>query len=252
MKRLLYFRSMHPLLKIFFTGLLVSFIGSLPLGTLNVAAMQISVSEGVTQAMLFSVGSLIAEMIYVRISLVAMDWVRKQKLFFKILEWVTLGIVLALAVFSFYAALSPHDHENKILSSTMPKILLGFTMSGLNPVQIPFWFGWSTVLFSKKVLLPRNDHYNSYIVGIGIGTFIGNLVFIFGGKIIADKISNNQDILNWIIGGIFTITAIIQIIRMVRKKDVKHQVTHPEEVTHGMEERVGKIVEGADKMVGKH
>lgn len=232
--------------------MLVSFVGSLPLGTLNVAAMQISVTDGVIQAMQFSIGSLIAEMIYVRVSLVAMDWVRKQKLFFKILEWVTLGIVTALAVFSFYAALSPHEHQNRILSSTMPKILLGFTMSAVNPVQIPFWFGWSTVLFSKKILLPRNDHYNTYIVGIGIGTFMGNLLFIFGGKIIADKISNNQHILNWIVGGIFTITAIIQVIRMMRKTDAVHQIEHPEEITQDMEKKVGKIVDEADKMVSKH
>jgi len=229
---------MHPLLKIFFTGLLVSFVGSLPLGTLNVAAMQISVSDGITQAMLFSLGSLIAEIIYVRMSLVAMDWVRKQELFFKILEWVTLAIVVALAVFSFYAALHPSESENKILSSQLPNILLGFIMSALNPVQIPFWFGWSTVLFSKKILLPRNDHYNFYIIGIGIGTFIGNLLFIFGGQFIADKISNNQHILNWIIGGIFSITALIQLWRMMKKKDVKHQVEHPEEVTQGMEDKI--------------
>src|SRR6185436_3669690 len=119
---------MRHLWKIFFTGMLVSFLGSLPLGTLNVAAMQISVTDGVIQAMLFSIGSLIAEIIYVRISLVAMDWVRKQELFFKILEWVTLAIVVALAVFSFYAALHPSEHENKILSSQLPKISVGFTM----------------------------------------------------------------------------------------------------------------------------
>jgi threonine/homoserine/homoserine lactone efflux protein len=243
---------MPPLLKIFFTGMLVSFLGSLPLGTLNVAAMQISVSDGINQAMLFSLGSLVAEIIYVRISLVAMDWVRKQEVFFKILEWVTLLIVLALAAFSFYAALNPTVQENKILSSRMPKILLGFTMSGLNPVQIPFWFGWSTVLFSKKILLPRNDHYNSYIIGIGIGTFIGNLVFIFGGQIIADRINNNQHILNWVIGGIFTITALFQIWKIMRKKDVMHKIEHPEEITHGMEDRLEKIVEEADKTFGKH
>ena len=60
---------MHPLLKIFFTGMVVSFIGYLPLGTLNIAAMQISVSDGVMAAMLFSFGSLLVEIIYVRISL---------------------------------------------------------------------------------------------------------------------------------------------------------------------------------------
>ena len=178
---------MHPLLKIFFTGMLVSFLGSLPLGTLNIAAMQISVTEGITAAMLFSIGSLFVEIIYVRISLVAMDWIRKQEKLLKALEWITLVIVLALAASSFYAAMHPSVEKNVVLSSSLPKFLLGFVMSALNPVQIPFWFGWSTVLFTKKVLLPRSDHYNSYILGIGIGTFIGNCIFIFGGLLIAKR-----------------------------------------------------------------
>jgi len=72
--------------------------------TLNVAAMQISVSDGITAAILFSAGSLLAEVIYVRLSLVAMDWIRKQEKIFRILEWVTLVIVVALACSSFYAA----------------------------------------------------------------------------------------------------------------------------------------------------
>src|SRR5688572_23779592 len=215
---------MHPLIKIFFTGMLVSFVGSLPLGTLNVAAMQISVSDGVTSAILFSLGSLLVEIIYVRLSLVAMDWIRKQEKLFKILEWVTLLIVVTLAAFSFYAAIQPGTKENIVLSSTLPKFMLGVVMCAVNPVQIPFWFGWSTVLFTKKILLPRQDHYNSYIIGIGIGTFIGNLLFIFGGQLIADKINNNQHILNWVIGGIFAITAIIQVWRMAKKTDAVHQL----------------------------
>jgi threonine/homoserine/homoserine lactone efflux protein len=220
---------MHPLLKIFFTGMLVSFLGSLPLGTLNIAAMQISVTEGVTAAILFSIGSLLVEIIYVRLSLVAMDWIRKQEKILKALEWITLLIVLALAASSFYAALHPSMEKNVVLSSSLPKFLLGFVMSALNPVQIPFWFGWSTVLFTKKVLLPRSDHYNSYILGIGIGTFIGNCVFIFGGLLIAKKINNNQHILNWVIGGIFAITALIQLWRMLTKKDAIYKMEHPEE-----------------------
>jgi threonine/homoserine/homoserine lactone efflux protein len=142
------------LAKIFFIGMLISFLGSLPLGTLNIAAMQISISDSVLQAMLFSIGSLIAEMIYVRLSLVAMDWVRKREFLFKILEWVTLLIVLILAASSFYAAMSPTVQQSIVLSSTLPKIVLGFSMSAVSPAQIPFWFGWSTVLLTKKILLP--------------------------------------------------------------------------------------------------
>src|SRR5438045_8890654 len=202
---------MHPLARIFFTGWLISFLGSLPLGTLNVAAMQIGITDGYTAAILFSLGSLLVEMIYVRVSLEGMDWIRKQEKIFKVLEWVTLAIVLALAISRFYAALHPKTGKNIILSSTLPKFVLGATMCAVNPVQIPFWFGWSTVLFTKKVLLPKNSHYNSYIVGIGIGTFIGNCVFIFGGLLIASQISNNQHVLNWIIGAVFAITELIQL-----------------------------------------
>jgi threonine/homoserine/homoserine lactone efflux protein len=229
---------MQSLLKIFITGMLISFLGSLPLGTLNVAAMQISISDGYTQAILFSLGSLLIEMIYVRLSLVGMDWIRKQERIFRILEWVTLLIVLALAVSSFYAALHPKTEKNIILSSTLPRFVLGATMCAVNPVQIPFWFGWSTVLFTKKVLLPRNDNYNSYILGIGIGTFIGNCVFIFGGQLIVGKLNTNQSVLSWVIGGIFAITALIQIWRMIKKKDAVHKLGHPEEVTQAFEEQI--------------
>jgi threonine/homoserine/homoserine lactone efflux protein len=242
---------MHPLIKIFFTGMLVSFLGSLPLGTLNVAAMQISVSEGIIAAMLFSAGSLLVEIIYVRLSLVAMDWIRKQEKLFKILEYITLLIVITLAVFSFYAALHPGEKKNIVLSSTLPKFVLGAAMCAVNPVQIPFWFGWSTVLFTKKILLPRQDHYNLYIMGIGIGTFAGNCVFIFGGLLMVEKLNANQNILSWVIGGIFAITAIIQVWRILRKKDTVHQLGHPEEVTHKIEEQMGKMEEQLDKLSHK-
>lgn len=231
--------------------MLVSFLGSLPLGTLNIAAMQISVYDGVAAAMLFSAGSLLVEIIYVRISLVAMDWIRKQEKVLKALEWITVVIVFALAISSFYAALHPSVKENVVLSSALPKFLLGVVMCAVNPVQIPFWFGWSTVLFTKKVLLPRPDHYNSYILGIGVGTFAGNCIFIFGGLLIANKINNNQHILNWVIGGIFALTGIIQLWRILGKKDIVHKMEHPEEATHHIEEQIEKFEESLDKISHK-
>jgi threonine/homoserine/homoserine lactone efflux protein len=232
---------MSKLLRIFFTGMLISFLGSLPLGTLNIAAMQIAISGTILSAILFSLGSLTAEMVYVRLSLIAMDWVRKQEKLFKILEWVTLGVVLALAVASFYAASHPTMHKNPVLNNPLPPYVLGFVMSVVNPVQIPFWFGWSTVLFTKKILLPKSSHYNSYIVGIGLGTLMGNCVFIFGGKLIADKINANQDILNWVIGGIFALTALIQLWKILKKKDAHHDLGHPEELTKKFEHQLDGI-----------
>lgn len=207
------------LLKVFFWGMMVSFLGSLPLGTLNVAAMQISVQESIKNALLFSLGSLLTEMIYVRISVVGINWIRKQKALLRWMEWITLAIVLALAAGSFIAATHEHHAKNVMLNNNMNRFLLGVLLSAITPMQIPFWFGWSTVLFTKNILKPRNSFYNLYIIGIGTGTFMGNCVFIFGGKYIVEKLNANQNILNWVIGGIFAITAIIQFIRILLHKD---------------------------------
>jgi threonine/homoserine/homoserine lactone efflux protein len=205
---------------IFFWGLLISFLGSLPLGTLNVAAMQIGIQESIQHAIWFSLGSLLVEMIYVRISLVAIDWVRKQQRLMKAMEWITLGIIIALAVGSFVAAFkSGGGAKNVLLNNNLHRFVLGMLMCAINPVQIPFWFGWSTVLFTKKILEPRPLYYNIYIIGIGVGTLLGNCVFIFGGKWMIQRIANSEQYLNWVIGGIFTVTALIQLVMILQKKD---------------------------------
>jgi threonine/homoserine/homoserine lactone efflux protein len=110
--------------------------------------------------------------------------------------------------------------------STAPiaRLLTGMLLSAINPLQIPFWFGWSTVLLRKKVLLPRNDHYNVYIAGIGLGTFAGNAVFIFGGRLFVKTLSMHQSLVNGVIGLIFGVTALVQLVKLVRHKDAAEKI----------------------------
>ena len=214
-----------PLVKVFLWGMIVSFLGTLPLGTLNVAAMQISVEESIRNAMYFSLGSLLTEMAYVRISLVGINWVRKQKKIFKWMEWIALAIVAALAAGSFIAAMHQNHAKNVMLNNDMHRFLLGLMLSAISPMQIPFWFGWSTILFQKNILQPKNSFYNFYITGIGLGTLAGNSVFIFGGKWIVQRLDTNQSIINWTIGGIFALTAIIMFIKILLHKDAVQKVS---------------------------
>lgn len=211
---------MKKFARVFYWGMIISFLGSLPLGTLNVAAMQIGIQESIPNAIYFSLGSLIVEMIYVRLSLVGIEWVRKQEHLMRIMEWITLGIIIALAIGSFIAAIKDHGTtKNLMLQNNLNRFLLGVFLCAINPVQVPFWLGWSTVLFNRKILTPFRSQYRSYIAGIGLGTLLGNSVFIFGGKWLVSRINGSQDYINWVIGAIFTLTAIIQLIKMLRHRD---------------------------------
>lgn len=211
---------MQDIFRVFFWGMLISFLGCLPLGTLNITAMQIGLQESIKDALLFSLGCLLVEMLYVRLSLIGIEWIRKQAKLMRIMEWLTLLIIIALAAGSFIAASrTGGSQKNEVLNNNMHRFLLGMMMSAISPTQIPFWFGWSTVLFQKGTLQPVNKQYNAYISGIGLGTMLGNCVFIFGGQLIVQHIANSQTYLNWFIGAIFTLTAVIQAVKMVLHKD---------------------------------
>lgn len=208
---------------------MISFLGSLPLGTLNVAAMQIGIYEGVKNAMYFSFGSLLVEMLYVRISLIGINWLQKQKRLLKIMQWVTFGIIVLLAFGSFYAAIKTSGGGQKMTGNpyeniNISRFLLGAFGCAINPIVIIFWFGWSTVLFTKKILEPVNSFYNIYIIGIGLGALAGNCVFIFGGKFLVERITNSQQYLNWVVGGIFALTAIIQLVKNLKNKPVNQNI----------------------------
>lgn len=210
---------MKSVLRVFYSGLSISFFGSMVVGTISISAMQISITEGVRPAIHYSVGSIIAEMIYVRLLLVALTWMRKQERIFKIMEWMAAAIVVVLAIGSFKAAMGHHDAKNVVLSYTMNRFLLGFVMRCISPAAIPFWLGWSSVLYAKGIMQHKRGFYNGYLLGIGVGTLIAHFIFIFGGLLAVKKLNASQDIINLVIGLVFSVTAVIQIWKILTKKD---------------------------------
>ena len=83
--------------------------------------------------------------------------------------------------------------------------------------------------------------WNVYILGIGIGTFVGMCLFVFGGRLLVDTLNSKQNVISWIIGGVFAITAIVQAWRMLKKKDVQHQIEHPEPLNETQEKILEEI-----------
>lgn len=209
---------MSPFVKLSLWGFGISLLGTLPLGTLNIAAMQVSVTQGLLQGVWFSFGVALVEVIYVRISLVGIHWIQQHSRLLRLMDWVAFVIVLALSISTFVAASNTVGNKNIILATGLPNFVLGFVMSALNPLQIPFWFGWSTVLFTKKILIPKPKYYNWYTTGIGAGTLAGLAVFVWGGRLLVSALNVHQQIINYVLGSVFLATAIIQLVKILRHK----------------------------------
>src|SRR3954469_9762274 len=191
---------MKQLMKVFWWGALISFLGSLPLGVLNVTATQLSVNNGVSAAFGFAVGAMSVELVYVCITLRAMNWVSKRIKLFRLFEWVTTALILALAINSMIAAVNMQKNSSIVPAESAHAFFSGMLLSALNPLHIIFWFGWSTILIEKKILQTNKTNYNFYTIGIGLGTIAGFAVFIYGGSYIIHQLLFNQTLINWIIG----------------------------------------------------
>ncbi len=201
---------------IFSAGLLISFLGSLPPGLLNIVAVQVSEDKGFLAALSYAAGATLAEMATVRIVLSGMKWFNSRRYFFSVLEWLTAFVLLLFAGACFLAALSMQDLGKIIPQSFLPPFLTGLLFSLLNPVHFPFWLGWSSFAFSKGSLKRDAQHYNWFIAGIGIGAMAGFLIYIAGGVYLFGVIQQNQYIVNGILGIILLLAALLQVRRMVK------------------------------------
>lgn len=208
---------MSDSLLLFFTGMGISFLGTLPLGNLNITAMQIAISENTRKALLFSLGVALVEIIYVRLSLKGIDWIMAHQNIFRYMEWAAVLIFAVLGVASLLAGRRQHAEKTVLLNNRLHRFVLGISMSAVNPAQIPFWFAWSSYLFSTGLLKSSTWQFNVYVAGIAAGTLGGLCVFIFGGRWLVKKLNTSQRFLDLLMGIVFLLSAGIQLYKILTR-----------------------------------
>jgi threonine/homoserine/homoserine lactone efflux protein len=104
-----------------------------------------------------------------------------------------------------------------LLNSKLDRFLLGVSISAINPVQIPFWFIWSTQLIQGKVLHTTFLDFNLFTAGAGIGSVTGLAVYIYGGKWVIAKMKASNKQLNTFMGIVFILAALWQLYNMIYK-----------------------------------
>ncbi len=206
---------MTHILFVVFVGWLVSFLGQLPLGTMSITTTQIAVEENYKNAWKYAIGVALIEIVYLRLILSGVNWITQNKLFYDIFGWVAVVLFLVLGVVSFLSAIKQKSNEKGLLlRNNLDRFWLGITMSAANAAQIPFWFIWSTYVIDLKGMERTDFDYNLFTIGSGIGTISGLALYMYGGKILVEKIKDGTKKLNIIMGIIFIIAAIAQSCRM--------------------------------------
>jgi threonine/homoserine/homoserine lactone efflux protein len=191
-------------------------------------AFKVYVEESLLAAVSFSIGVMLVEITYVRISLIGMNWVLRHKKIFRMLEWISVFVFLALAIANFIVAeRTLPTAAAKVNDYGLPPFIRGVFFCAVNPVQIPFWFLWSSYLISNKKLQPITLEYNWYCLGIGLGTLAGQSLYMFGGKYIAEKFGAKQKEISYFVAAVFFITALFNLYKLLKNKNKLDNLASP-------------------------
>ncbi len=159
-------------------GFLVSFLGSIPLGYLNVIGLDIYNSAGFHAVLLYLLGVICIEGIVIFLTLIFAHTLFKKKKLLKYIEGFSALFMFILA-FVFYSSANSDKSNPTVFSNTFDNFFVaGIVYSCLNFIQIPFWMSWNLYLLNGKHIEISNSRKYVYVFGTIAGTFCGMLVLI--------------------------------------------------------------------------
>jgi len=178
------------LLQVFLIGLVFSFIGSIPPGTLNLAVLQLGMEYKIKTALRFSLAVAIIEYPYAWIAVVFEDWVTSSPLIIENFQLITAVVMTVLGGFTLWSARKPSEFSVRFNESGFRR---GIVLSILNPMAIPFWIGITAFLKAQNWIdLSSQILIHSYVFGTSVGVMILLILFTFLAKKLAPYVKDHR------------------------------------------------------------
>nr|WP_315223607.1 hypothetical protein [uncultured Flavobacterium sp.] len=160
-------------------GFVVSFLGSIPLGYLNVVGLEIYSKSGFNNLTLFLFGVVFIEAFVIYFTLMFAKKLVNNKKLMKVIDLFAIVFMFVLAYF-FYsnARQTPNSTFNSNQYLMFSPFIIGVILNCINFLQVPFWTSWNLYLINGKYIAIENKLKYYYLAGTLMGVFLGMLSLI--------------------------------------------------------------------------
>lgn len=169
-----------------FVGFIVSFIGSVPLGYLNVIGYHLYHKGGRDVLLPYLSGVMIIEGIVIYTTLVFAQRLASNVQLMRWIKIFSILFMLGLAIYFHYSSGNsalPADTSNRY--DGFSPFVKGILFSAVNVMQLPFWTAWNLYVVNEGYITTTRKP--AYVTGSLLGTFSGMLVFILALAVLAAK-----------------------------------------------------------------
>jgi TRAP-type C4-dicarboxylate transport system permease small subunit len=160
-------------------GFLVSFIGSIPLGYLNLAGLEIYSKFGLHNLIFFLLGVVLVETFVIYFTLLFAKQLVNNKKLMKIIDFFAVVFMFVLAYLFYSYSNQPATSKSNIDQFLMySPFVIGVILNCFNFLQLPFWTSWNLYLVNGKYITTEKQLKYYYIAGTLTGVFFGMLTLI--------------------------------------------------------------------------
>ena len=200
-------------------GFAISFIGSIPLGYLNLIGLQYYEKECLAPTLLFLLGVVVIESLVIYVTAKGASKIALQPHLKIKISLFSITFLLLLAYLARPTALQETTNPTvPFLNFTPYPLLTGMVLSSLNFAQIPFWLSWNVYMLNEKYVTTQHNGLVWYTFGAVIGTFTGMLCLIIA---LHKTASYTQFSFQKYIPFIFIGLAVWQIVVLIKNKIIR-------------------------------
>ncbi|MEM6686563.1 MAG: LysE family transporter [Bacteroidota bacterium] len=200
---------------LYFTiGILVTFVGALPLGTVNISVINTTLKVDMRNAMKIAFAAGIAEIL---LSFYALHSSMMIAEFIEMNSWiqVTIAIILFVAGGFLFFKKQKTTAEKKF---KMPKYVTGLLLGLLNPPVLAYWLFMISYLNKNDFHLNMNSSIAILIVFF-LGVYLGKLATLYGysrfSVFLKNKVQNIAVMINRVIGVLLLVIGCVQLVKFL-------------------------------------
>jgi threonine/homoserine/homoserine lactone efflux protein len=166
----------------FVIGFLMAFIGLLSPGLLTMTTLSVAVNRGKRKALLFAVGVVFPIIIQAHLALLGAEYLKNHPEIIKSFSKIAVFVFFAMA-FVFYRQYKQRNALSQRKYNIRNSFLYGVFISTINPLAIPFYFTYSTLLEMQDILVLQQPMVSIFVGGAVLGAF--TILYIYGRNAVA-------------------------------------------------------------------
>lgn len=194
-------------------GYILSLIGSLPLGMINMAVADEAINKGFKAGMIIAFGAAVVEFLQAFIALKFTYLFTENPKVDLVIQWGVIPVFIVLGLY--YLFKKPNTASSKKNVESVSGFFKGMMLSTLNMLAIPYWVFYGTYLNSEGILV----YENVYIIVFALGVMFGGLTLFTAyaklGLLVVEKMDKARFYTNRFIGILFLGFGVFQLIRLL-------------------------------------